>query len=259
MTPALRLRLAIASWIALAPIAGVWAQTARAPQAFEVASIKPNRSGAESNVNSLPNGRLSVTNESVRDLIRLAFGVKDYQIARAPRWIDAERYDIEAKTDRPTGRDLEELQALLRQLLADRFQLAAHRETKEGPVYLLVVAKSGPKMTRNDGKGASTRSACGHLAGKRLTMDTVATVLSRHFERDVINRTGLEGKYDFELNWTPDAGPCPASEDAAGAGETGSRPSIFTAIEEQLGLKLEPSKQPVGILVIDHVERPSEN
>jgi uncharacterized protein (TIGR03435 family) len=227
------------------------------PQAFEVASIKLNRSGSlDSNINSLPGGRTIVTNETVRNLIRLAFGVKDYQIARAPGWIGAERYDIEAKTASPPGGPkLETEQELLRALLADRFQLSTHRESKEGNVYLLVVAKGGPKLTRDEATGSATRTGCGRLTGRRLTMDTVATVLSRQFERDVINRTGLPGKYSFQLDWTPDSGVCPAAD-----GEQATpRPSVFTAIQEQLGLKLEPAKGPVETLVIDRVERPSGN
>jgi uncharacterized protein (TIGR03435 family) len=228
--------------------------------AFEVASIRPNRSGsADSNMNSLPSGKLIATNVALRELIRLAYGVRDYQIAKAPGWIDSVRYDISAETASPKKVSHEESAAMLRELLVDRFQLALHRETKEGPVYLLTVGKNGPKLTEhNEGTGSGARGRCGHLTGKRLTLDTVARVLSRQFERDVLNRTGLNGKYDFELDWTPDAGPCSAAE-SEGATEPFGRPSIFTAVQEQLGLKLEPAKGPVEMLVIDRVSRPSEN
>jgi uncharacterized protein (TIGR03435 family) len=221
---------------------------------FEVASIRPSRSAnTDSNLDSAPGGRLTATNITIRELIRLAYGVKDYQIEHAPGWIESERYDIAAKAAGTRKTSFEDEQSLIRGLLTDRFQLKTHRETKQAQVYLLVAAKTGPKLTpHNDGSGAKTRKGCGHLAGTRLTMDVIATVLSRQFERDVLNRTGLPGKYDFELDWTPDSGPCPATPDA-------NLPSIFTAIQQQLGLKLESSKGPVEFLIVDHVERPSEN
>jgi uncharacterized protein (TIGR03435 family) len=233
---------------------------AQPPQGFEVASIRPSRNNsADSNLDSAPGGRLTAANITVRELIRLAYDVKDYQIEHAPGWLEGERYDIAAKSAIPAKRSLEQERSQVRELLIDRFHLATHRETKQLQVYLLVVAKDGPKLTaHNDGTGSGTRRACGRLAGKRLTMDTFATVLSRQFDRDVLNRTGLSGKYDFQLDWTPDSGPCPTPPDSE-AGSATAPPSIFTAIQQQLGLKLESSKGPVEFLVIDRVERPSEN
>jgi uncharacterized protein (TIGR03435 family) len=234
--------------------------SAQQPQSFEVASIKPSRnSTTDSNVDSAPGGRLTATNITVRELIRLAYGVKDYQIERAPGWLKGERYDIAAKSAIASKTSLEQEQSQVRGLLIDRFHLATHRETKQTQVYLLVLGKDGPKLTvHNDGTGAGTRTACGHLAGKRLTTDAIAAVLSRQFERDILNRTGMSGKYDFQLDWTPDSGPCPVSPDSEG-GSAVSLPSIFTAIQQQLGLKLESSKGPVEFLVIDRIEKPSAN
>jgi uncharacterized protein (TIGR03435 family) len=222
-------------------------------QTFEVASIRPSRdSNAESNLDSGKGGRLTATNITVRELIRLAFGVKDYQIERAPGWIESQGYDIAAKTAGRKNSSYEDEQALVRGLLTDRFQLKTHRETRQSQVYLLVVDKNGPKLkAHNEGSGAKSRKSCGHLEGTRLTMDVISTVLSRQFERDVLNRTGLPGKYDFQLDWTPDSGPCPLAADGL--------PSIFTALQQQLGLKLESAKGPAEVLVIDHVDRPSEN
>jgi uncharacterized protein (TIGR03435 family) len=242
-------------WTAIGGMA--WGQ--QQPPAFEVASIRPSRdSRAGSNLDSAPGGRLTATNITVRELIRLAYDVKDYQIERAPGWVDGELFDIHAKSAGGKSRSMEEERSLVRGLLEDRFQLKTHRETKQMGVYLLVVGKNGPKLTaHNDGTGAKTRKGCGHLAGTRVTMDVIATVLSRQFERDVLNRTNLPGKYDFQLDWTPDAGPCAATEGQEG--EPTVRPSIFTAIQEQLGLKLEPAKGPGEILIVDHVAKPSEN
>lgn len=224
-------------------------------QEFEVASIRPNRSGStESNLDSLPSGRLTATNITVKELIRLAYGVKDYQVERAPDWIETERYDIAAMG--PIGsKKLEDEQARVRALLEDRFQLKTHRVTKEGRVFLMVVDKSGSKLKpHNDGTGTRTRKGCGHLGGMRVTVDVIATMFSRMLDRDVLNRTGLAGKYDFELDWTPDTGPCLAAD-----GEAPVRESFFTAVQQQLGLKLEAGRGPVEFLVIDRVERPSAN
>ena len=230
-------------------------------QVWDVASIRPNRSGAtDSNLDSAPGGRLTATNITVREMVRLAYGVKDYQIERAPGWLDSDRFDINAKAASLKRTNLEEEQALIRALLEDRFRLATHRATKQDSVYLLVIAKTGPKLApHNDGTGAKTRKGCGHLAGTRLTLDTIATVLSRQLDRDVLNRTELPGKYDFELDWTPDSGPCPVTDATGTSTEPPVRPSLFTAIQQQLGLRLESAKGPVEMLVIDHVEHPSDN
>jgi uncharacterized protein (TIGR03435 family) len=228
---------------------------AASAQEFEVVSIRPNRSGAtDSNLDSLPGGRLSATNITVRELIRLAYGVKDYQIERAPGWIDTERYDIAATGSAGRKASMAGEQGRVRAMLAERFQLKAHRESREGRVYVLAVAKDGPKLTpHNDGAGTRTRKGCGHLSGSRVTVDVIATMLSREAERDVLNRTSLSGKFDFQLDWTPDVRACLADEDAP------ARPSFYTAVQQQLGLKLEAAKAPVEVLIIDGVDRPGEN
>jgi bla regulator protein blaR1 len=244
----MRMRLAAAASVAAALLAGAQAQS------FEVVSIHPNRSGgADSNLDSLPSGRMAATNITVRELVRLAYGVKDYQIEHAPGWMDTERYDI-AATGAPGSKKLEDERARVRALLEDRFQLRTHRETKPGRVYLLTVDQHGLKLTpHNDGAGTRTRKGCGHLAGSRVTVDVIATMLSRETERDVLNRTGLAGKFDFQLDWAPDTRPCPAEDDAP------VRPSFYTAVQQQLGLKLDAARGPVDVLVIDRLERPSEN
>ncbi len=224
-------------------------------QSFDVVSIRPSRdAGSESNVESLPGGRLTATNITVRELIRLAYSVKDYEIERAPAWIDTERWNIAAAGAATRKVSLADEQSRIRAMLTDRFHLQTHRETKPGRVYLLLVAKDGPKLTpHNDGTGTKTRKSCGHLAGSRVTADVIATMLSREAERDVLNKTALTGKFDFQLDWTPDVRPCP-SDDAAPV-----RPSFYTAIQQQLGLKLESAKAPVEVLIIDRIEHPTEN
>jgi uncharacterized protein (TIGR03435 family) len=245
----LKLTLRLAEF-ALLLIPAAFAQT---PQALEVASIRPNHSGStDSNVDSTAGGRLTVTNETLKELIKLAFSVKDYQISGAPGWIDSERYDIAAKTASAVKLSLEDEKSLLRTLLADRFSMKSHRETKEDIIYTLRIGKDGSRLTRHDdGTGTKARASCGHLLGGRVTTAVLATMLSRQLEHDVADETGLPGKYDFQLDWTPDAGPCP--------GSTADQPSIFTAVQQQLGLRLESAKGAVEILVIDHIQAPSEN
>jgi uncharacterized protein (TIGR03435 family) len=223
---------------------------------LEVASVKPSSSkNTDSNLDSTP-GRLTATNITVMELIRLAYTVKDYQVGRAPGWLDSNRYDIAARVSGGNSKNLEGERAVVRELLTGRFQLATHRETKEVGVYFLVVAKNGSKLTpHNDGSGSGSRKSCGHLAGTRLTADVIATVLSRQLEREVLNRTGLPGKFDFRLDWMPDSGPCPSTAD----GDTGARPSFNAAVQEQLGLRLESGRGPMEVLMIDRVERPSGN
>jgi uncharacterized protein (TIGR03435 family) len=234
------LKLAAAAAMALA-LAG---------QSFDVVSIRPSRNAAaESNLDSLPSGRLTATNITVGELVRLAYAVKDYQIERAPAWMATDGFDIAA-----TGPPSRNEAARIRGMLEERFHLLVHHETKDGRVFHLVAAKGGPKLTpHNDGTGTRTRKGCGHLAGSRVTADAIATMLSREVERDVVNRTGLGGKFDFQLDWSPDTRVCPAEDDAP------VRPSLYTAVEQQLGLKLEPARGPVEVLVIDRLERPGAN
>lgn len=244
--------LRIAAPLATILLAAGLCPLAQPQSPFEVVSIHPSRDpGTDSNLNSAPGGRLIATNITIRELLRLAFGKKDYQIERAAGWIEGERFDISARTTDGKTTTLDDEKAQIRALLAERFALMTHTETKQSQIYELVVGKDGSRLTlHNDGSGSGTHRGCGHLDGTRLTLDTIATVLSRHIEQDVVNRTGLPGKYDFQLNWTPDTGTCPGAAD---------QPSLFTAIQQQLGLKLEAAKGPVEFLIIDRVERPSPN
>ncbi|HVY93625.1 MAG TPA: TIGR03435 family protein [Bryobacteraceae bacterium] len=219
-------------------------------QGFEVAAIRVNRDPAvDSNVNSLPGGRLMVTSETLRDLLKLAFDLKDFQIEGAPGWAEDERYDIDAKTAAGDGK--KDVNVLVRLLLEYRFALKHHTETRELPVYSLQLAKGDLKMKRHDdGAGTKARTTCGHMVGQRVTADVIAKMLSRYLGRDVHDDTALPGKYDFDLSWTPDAGPCPGAPEG---------PTIFTAVQQQMGLRLESTRGRVEILVIDHLERPSPN
>ncbi len=197
-----------------------------------------------------------------------AYGIPGPRILGGPKWLDSERFDIEAAMDssafdrmRTLSRDQRMLQkqAMFQQLLADRFKLRVHWETREVPVYALTVVKGGPALSKakQPELGLGTSAGVGLVGANGATLAEIAQVLtqeaSQELGRMVIDKTGIEGKYDIKLQWTPDGGGSPAS---AGANPG---PSIFTAIQEQLGLKLESTKGPVQVLVIDHVEMPSEN
>ena len=255
---------------------------------YEVASIKPEKSGSMMfRVLNTPDGFSAVS--TVQMIIRVAYGIEDNQISGAPGWVGSEKYDVEAKMDQVTAEKLKKLreaqteparQHMLQTLLADRFKLTVHRETKELPIYSLVVAKGGSKLHEakpgdtypNGIKGFDGRPAPpgahlmrmgrGELTAQGIGMEQVAHLLTQQTGRTVVDNTGLKGNYDFALHWTPDQstptlnGPG-GGPDSSTSSESG--PSIFTAIQEQLGLKLESQKGPVEILVIDHVEKPSEN
>lgn len=242
----------------LAPLGGMRAQPAKS---IEVASVRPSHdSSAGSNLDSV-RGRLTATNITVRELIRFAYSVQDFQIERAPQWLDTARFDIAAKKASAKANSLENERSLVRELLADRFQLTTHRESKQIRGFLLVVAKGGPKLPKHDDAGPKIRGACGRLVGRRVTTDNIAAMLSRQVDREVMNRTGLAGEYDIELDFTPDSGPCRAAGESrsAPAADGSEPPSIYTALQQQLGLRLESGKTAVELLVIDRVERPSEN
>jgi uncharacterized protein (TIGR03435 family) len=219
-------------------------------QKFDVAAIRVNPDpAADPNVNSLPGGRLIVTSQSLRDLLKFAFDLKDFQIDGAPGWADGDRYDIDAKAS--AAESGVNVRLLVRSLLEDRFGLKHHTETRELTTYSLRLAKGGLKIARHDeGTGTKGRTSCGHMTGQRVTPDVIAKMLSRYLGRDVRDDTALPGKYDFELTWTPDTGPCRGAPEG---------PSIFTAVQQQMGLRLESTRSPVDILVIDRVEKPSAN
>jgi uncharacterized protein (TIGR03435 family) len=247
---------------------------------FEVASIKPAAPDARnSSFRLVPGGGLSITNGILKQLIAFAYDVRDFQISGGPSWIGSERYDILAKPGRPEGpADLrqasdeqrtllqESIRQRLRALLAERFQLTTHRETKELPVYALVAAKSGPKFPESkEGSNQHMQSNLGRITAEGSSMRMLTTALSNVLGRPVVDRTGLMGKYDFKMEWTPDVGQigkggAPGeSPDASSLPDPSGGPSIFTAIQQQLGLKLESQKEPVEIIVIDRAEKASAN
>lgn len=250
---------------------------------FEVASIKLNKSGVVSLARRVqPGGRYAATGITLNGLITFAYQLKPQQLSGLPEWGDSEHFDIEAKAEgNPT---MEQIWLMIQSLLADRFKLVMHHETRQLPVFALVllkVGKSGQQLQRHtdDTKctdppagpppaafrsdaglppapcgGFSGSGGAGSLgiAGQKITMEMLAGVLSRQLDRVVVNRTGLHGVFDLTLEFAPQGATASAPDPSA-------PPSIFTALQEQLGLKLEAQTGPVDVLVIDHVEQPSEN
>ena len=268
------------------------AATANVPK-YDVASIKPYKADdGRVRIMLTPDG-VSLQGVPMRLLLPQAFGVEEDRILGEPAWVRSNRYNIEAKVEpdnAPRLKDLkvEQRNAMMLQLLVDRFNLKYHYEKRELPMYALVVAKDGLKMKQTkpdqDDPGANTPRPGdapgpgdgrppqgrrmmtmnpGHLESTGTSIDMLTHVLSRQLGRTVVDKTGLTGEYDFTLDYTPDNMPMPPH----GAPEGGPKPeqpdqggpSIFTAVEEQLGLKLEATKGMVDVIVIDHIDLPTEN
>jgi uncharacterized protein (TIGR03435 family) len=217
-------------------------------QAFEVASLKrsrPSPDGHNSSTMKLDLGRLTCINARVREMILRAYDLKDHELS-GPGWLESERYDISATF--PAGTPAERVQLMLQTLLAERLRLAVHRETKEVQAYALVVDKNGTKLKDVGFGRSSTSSSPGKLTVHSTRMVDFAEVLSRQLNRPVVDATGLAGFYEFTLEFAPERVADPAG------------PSIFTAIREQLGLRLEARKTAIETLVVDHIEKaPAEN
>jgi uncharacterized protein (TIGR03435 family) len=264
-------------------------------QKFEVASVKPNKTAPPpSRIALQPGGRITVVNMPLRALIRFAFQVQEFQIVGGPDWIASDRFDINAKAENdiapsPIG-EIGAGQLMMRSLLADRFKLSVHQEKREIPIYTLTLARTdgrlGPQLQHSTmdcaalmaaargrggpgpvGRGLSPneRPQCGMrmtpgvLSGGGFPVSQLATTLSQFVQRAVVDKTGLTGDFDLDLKWTPEQMPAftppPGAPPLPPIDPNG--PSIFTAVQEQLGLKLESTKAPVDVLVIDHAELPT--
>jgi uncharacterized protein (TIGR03435 family) len=262
-------------------LAGALAVTAALAQPlpkFDVASIKRNVTGARRvSIGGISPARFSAENVWLGFLIQWAWNVRAYQISGGPGWAASERYDISATKDPNSG--LDQTRLMVQALLQDRFQLKLHRETRESQAYVLLPGKGEPKLhpakegacVPKDSAGDSDpRKVCGFLSfspssvdGTAIPIERLATALSQALQRPVIDKTGLTGAFDVHAEWIADQStpgllapgmPLPASQPPDSSGS-----SIFTALQQQLGLKLESTKGPVEFLVIDRLERPSEN
>jgi uncharacterized protein (TIGR03435 family) len=249
-------------------VSGLWSQAASPAPAFEVATIKPAAPDARGSfIRIMPGGALQVTNMPLRMLLTFAYDVRDFQVSGGPGWVGSERYDINAKSEPSAGAQTvsDDPRKMTDDQRKTAGQLAIHHETKEAPIYALVVAKNGPKLQESqEGAGPSLMGrARGQFEGKGALMEMLANVLSMQVGRPVVDKTGLTGKYDFKLEWTPDPGQGPGPLGIPGPDAPPptdpNGPSLFAAVQEQLGLRLESTKGPVETIVIDRVEKPSEN
>jgi uncharacterized protein (TIGR03435 family) len=255
------------------------------PLAFEAASIKANTSGDwRKSIGPAPGGRFLAANNTLRDLIPFAYGIPQatagFRIVGGPKWIDEDRFDVTARVDGTwTPQQMSEM---LRTLLADRFRLAAHHETRDLPIYILVAAPGGVRLRRSEVDQAACearraaiqrrepvppsppgarpicgtgRSAPGMITAVGWSMDALTSALGPFVSRVVTDRTGRAGLFDFELKWTPDTMP-QQPPDGPPLNIDPNGPSIFTALQEQLGLKLESARGPVDVVVIDGVQHP---
>jgi len=236
--------------------------------AFEVATIKPSDPAHPEQIITLRGAEVITTNVTVHALINLAYWLHPKQLTGGPAWTETEKFDMAGTPDAPGQPNVDQMKVMIQKLLTDRFQLKFHFEKRELPVYAVRLAKTGAKITqsRDDPKGIPGwnfgRNPSGMImAFRNSPMSQFTAVLQNSTDRPVVDQSGLTGRYDFTLNFTPDAamaallgGPPPPAGDNPDAA-----PDLFAAFQQQLGLKLEPAKAPVDVMVIDKVERPSEN
>jgi uncharacterized protein (TIGR03435 family) len=225
-----------------------------APQSFDVASIKPNYESSDRGMHRTP-GRLTAI-ASVKGLISIASDIPEIRIVGGPRWVGSLRFDIVAITPASPDQTFvsKDDKQRIRGLLAERFKLVTHVEKRDGPIFALVMAKgnmrlSPPTTDSRAGLTAGRDRVEGHLTGVNVALSMLEDFLTQELGRPVQDLTGLKGRYDFKMKWS-------RSDDSPAQSEY---PSIFVALREQLGLDLIPKKAPIDFIVIDHVERPSEN
>jgi len=253
--------------------------------AFEVASIKPDKSGDDRSYASLyPGGRFSVTNASLKGLILSTYRVDVTRVVGGPSWIDADRFDVEAKSPEGSTPTPDQLNAMMKTLLADRFQLRVHEEARELTVYALVNAQTKgaspgltPASTGNCAnlvgppeKGPRPTTSpngqpwCGRVvfsptgwSARAVTPEQIAKALEPFVGRLVVNRTNIVGAFDVDLAFNPRVLAVQANDVESSPRQSDASTSIFTALQEQLGLKLEAAKSPANVLVVDHAEHPT--
>jgi uncharacterized protein (TIGR03435 family) len=230
---------------------------ADAHPSFEVATIKPADPGELKGGFTVGGHRIYIENQSVESLLWFAYAVHQKQIVDGPAWLETQRFDIVGQAGLDGIPNLRQRQEMVQKLLESRFNLKFHREKRDLSIYAITVAKGGPKLIKSaESSDVLPTQSGGGSGGERArkftnnSMADFALGMQSFLDRPVVDETGLTGRYDFMLNWTPDE---------TNMNDPLAAPGIFTAVQEQLGLKLEPTKGPADVLVIDRVERPSEN
>jgi uncharacterized protein (TIGR03435 family) len=240
---------------------------ANANPSFEVATIKPSKPDDQRKAFIVDGGRFKIINQPLVQILCFAYDVQAKQLIGLPPWAETDKYDIDAKPDGEGAPSGKQWKVMIQKMVAERYKLTFHPDKKELSVYVLSVGKGGPKLTKSEGDpnglpGLFFRGRLGDLGVRNATMaDFTGLMQSAVLDKPVVNQTGLTGKYDFTLSWTPDdsqfsgmGAKIPPPTDSANA-----PPNLYTAIQEQIGLKLDATKAPADVLVIDHVEKPSEN
>lgn len=231
---------------------------------FEVASIKLHTGIIIMSGLDISGSRITISASTVSDLITSAYGLKSYQLEGASDWMQIDRYDISARAPGGRAPTDEEEKRMLQTLLAERFQLKLHTETKEKPVYALIAGKNGSKLKENpSGNGVTRFNRSGRDVTLVFTGTPIDSLINQFprmpgIDRPVLDETGLTGKYDFQFRLTDVQLGMRVEQNGIPAADADSA-TVFTALQDQLGLKLEPRKAPIQIFVIDHVEKPSEN
>jgi uncharacterized protein (TIGR03435 family) len=240
---------------------------AKADPSFEVATIKPSKPDEQRKAFIVRGDQFHIINQPLSAILSFSYDVQAKQLIGLPPWADTDKYDIDGKPDGEGAPSGKQWKVMIQKMVAERFKLTFHREKKELAVYVLSVAKTGPKLTKSEGDpnglpGLFFRGKLGDLGVRNANMaDFTGMMQEAVLDRPVLDQTGLTGRYDFTLIWTPDdsqfagmGAKIPPPADGANA-----PPNLYTAIQEQIGLKLEATKAPADVMVIDHVEKPSEN
>ena len=224
---------------------------------FQVATIKLSDPANQSTGFHTSGHRIFIENQTVASMLSFAFALHPSQIIDAPAWFTHERFDIHGVPDQPGVPNLKQQQQMLQKLLADRFQLKFHHDRRDLSVYAITVLKSGPRLTKSAGDPNGLPDETGFGKGSQQVMKftnssmaDLALNLQYILEKPVVDTTSLPGRFDFTLTWTPDTAP---------TAEANAAPGLFTAFQEQLGLKLQPTRLPTDVLVIEHAAKPSEN
>jgi bla regulator protein blaR1 len=254
-----------AEWAIPAAPAKIASMAPDAKPDVEVATIKPHQPGNEQTDFSTHGGTLLIKNLTLGFIMSFAYDLPVPQITGKPGWVDTDKWDIEAKADTPGELNPSQTKLMMQKLFAERFGLQVHEEKRKMAAYVLSVSKDGPKMSKiTDAslKPGQLLYPSGVIIGKSLTIPTLAETLQNYvFGKPVVDNTGLDGRWDFTLKWTPDDTQFPDAPESMRhpADDANAWPALFTAIQEQLGLKLEAQKADVKVLVVDHVDHPSPN
>jgi uncharacterized protein (TIGR03435 family) len=241
--------------LAASPALAQTPMAADAHPSFAVAAIRPHDPNLQSGGMGFNGERIAIRNQSLARLIMFTYAINPRQIVNAPDWVNNIPYDIDGTTDIPGSPNLQQHQEMLQKLFADRFQLKFHREQRELPVYAIRIAKGGPKLQPatpdehldEDTRGSDTDHT---VIFTSAAMNNLVLGMQFYLDRPAVDQTGLTGRYDFSIHF---------ANDEAHAIDPNAPPGIFTAVQEQLGLKFEPAKAMVDVYVIDHVEQPSAN